>query len=93
MRKLLTAVATATVLLAISAITEKAEAATLTGVGSLPLANSYAPVEKVRRCVCGPYGCACGRRVWKGYKRGYYGYGYRPYGYYGYGYRPYRWRY
>jgi hypothetical protein len=77
MHKLLTAlVATSTILLA-GSIVGKAEAATATDVGSLaPLTKSYAPVEEV------------GYRR-RHYRRGYYGYGYRPYGYYGYGYRPY----
>ena len=61
MRKLLTALATAAMLLASNALIWKAEAAMVTGVGNLPLPNSYSPVEKIR-CVCGPYGCACGRR-------------------------------
>jgi hypothetical protein len=94
MPKLLTAIATATIVIASSGIIWKAEAATMTAVGSLPLSNSYSPVEKVL-CVCGPYGCACGRRHFRLY--GSPGYpGYRPYGYYGYGYRPYYgsgWRY
>ncbi len=60
----------------------KAEAATVTGVGSLsPLTKTYSPVENVRH---------------RHYRRYGYGYGYRPYGY-GYGYRPYGygygWRY
>ena len=95
MRKLLTALGTATILMASNVIIWKAEAAMVTGVGNLPLSNSYSLVEKVR-CVCGPYGCTCGRRHWRPY--GSPGYpGYRPYRYYGYGYRTYgygyRWRY
>jgi hypothetical protein len=90
MPKLLTALGTATILMASNAIIWKAEAAMVTGVGNLPLSNSYSLVEKVR-CVCGPYGCTCGRRHWARYP------GYRPYRYYGYGYRTYgygyRWRY
>ena len=66
MRKLLTALATAAMLLASNALIWKAEAAMVTGVGNLPLPNSYSPVEKIR-CVCGPYGCACGRRHWRPY--------------------------
>jgi hypothetical protein len=82
MRKLLTSVATATILIASTGVIWKVEAATVTG---LPLSNSYSPVEKVR-CVCGPYGCTCGRRHFRLY--GSPGYpGYRPYRYYGYGYR------
>ena len=92
MPKLLSALATATILLIGSGIVWKAEAATMTNVGRLaPLTKSYASVEKV----------AYWRRA---YRRGYYGYGYPgyaypayPYGgyaypaypYYGYGYRPY----
>ena len=64
MRKLLTALATTSMLMASNATIWKAEAAMVTGVGNLPLANSYSPVEKIR-CVCGPYGCACGRRHWR----------------------------
>jgi hypothetical protein len=95
MRKLLTALATATILMASNALTCKAEAAMVTGAGNLPLPNSYSSVGKVR-CVCGPYGCTCGRRHWA--PSGSPGYpGYRPYRYYGSGYRPYgygyRWRY
>ena len=45
--------------------TLRADASTLIGVGSLPtLTHSYSPVESVR-CVCGPRGCACHRRVWR----------------------------
>ena len=67
-------------LIAISAIGSKAEALISPGVGTLPAqTKNYTPVEKVYY-----------RRY---YRRGYYGYGYRPYyrpyGYYGYGYRPY----
>jgi hypothetical protein len=54
MRKLITAVATATTLLAGSVIW-KAEAAPATGVGSMPpLTKSYSPFEGVG-CRCGPY--------------------------------------
>ena len=89
----------ATILVAASAVGWKAEAATMTGVGTLPLqTRSYAPVEKVaywRRHYRRAY-----RRGYYGYGYGYpyygyaypaypyYGYGYRPYGYYGYGWRP-----
>jgi hypothetical protein len=98
MRKLFTAIATVTLLLAGSLIW-KAEAAMTTGVGGLaPLTKSYTPSENV-----GYYY----RRGYYGWRRPYYGYGYRPYygygwrrPYYGYGYygwrRPYygrRWRY
>ena len=52
----------------------------MTQLGSLaPLAKSYTTIEK-----------AGWRR--RAYRRGYYGYGYRPYAYYGYG-RPYYRRY
>jgi hypothetical protein len=61
MRKLLTALGTATILMASNGIIWKAEAAMVTSVGNLPLSNSYSLVEKVR-CVCGPYGCTCGDR-------------------------------
>jgi hypothetical protein len=75
MRKLLTAFVTAAIVIAGSGMIWKAEAATVSNVGSLaPLTKSYTPVEKV---------------YWRRHYRGYYGYGYRPYGYYGYGYRPY----
>jgi hypothetical protein len=90
MRTLLPSVAAATILVATSVVGWKAEVAMMLGVGTLPLTKSYSPVEKVRRCVCGAYGCACGRRAWKAYKHGYYEYGWRPYPYYSYGYR---WRY
>ena len=86
MRKLLTALGTAIILMACHAIIWNAEAAMVTGVENLPLANSYSLVERAR-CVCGPYGCTCGRRHWRPY--GSPGYpGYRPYRSYGYGYRP-----
>jgi hypothetical protein len=73
MRTLLTALAAATILIVSSAV-GKAEAAIVTGVGSLPLTNGYSPVEKARRCVCGSYGCACGRRYRRGYQYDHYGY-------------------
>jgi hypothetical protein len=80
MRFLLPSMVAGTMLIAISAIGSKAEAAMSPGVGTLPAqTKNYTPVEKVYY-----------RRY---YRRGYYGYGYRPYyrpyGYYGYGYRPY----
>ena len=89
MRFLLSSMVAATMLIAISSIGSKAEAAMSPGVGTLPVqTNTYMPIEKVYY-----------RRY---YRRGYYGYGYRPYyrpygyrpyyrpyGYYGYGYRPY----
>ena len=79
MRRLLTAVATVTLLLG-GSLVWKAEAAMTTGIGS-PLMKSYSPIELVA-CWCGPYRCAC-RRYWVP-RYGYYGYRYRPYGYYGY---------
>ena len=88
MPKLLIAFASATLLLAGSGIW-KANAATIANAGTLaPLTKSYAPAEKVA------YRHRYARRA---YRRGYYGYGYRPYygygyrayPYYGYGYRPY----
>jgi hypothetical protein len=88
MRKLLSALAIATILLA-GSLMSKAEAAMVTGVGTLPVqAKSYTPVETVayrhyRRAYRRGY-----RRGYYGYGYPYYGYGYRPYGYYG-GYRPY----
>ena len=48
MRKLLTAIGTATILMASNGIIWKAEAAMVTSVGNLPLSNSYSLVEKVR---------------------------------------------
>jgi hypothetical protein len=79
MGKLLTVVATATIILAGSAMW-KAEAATPGSSVPAPLANST-PIESVA-CWCGPYRCAC-RRWW-----------HRPgvYRYYG-PRRYYRWRY
>ena len=76
MRFLLPSMVAATMLIAISAIGSKAEAAMSPGVGTLPAqTKNYTPVEKVYY-----------RRY---YRRGYYGYGrgygYRPY--YGYGLR------
>ena len=90
MRFLLPSMVAATMLIVISAIGSKAEAAMMPGIGTLPVqTKSYTPVEKV----------GYWRRV---YRRGYYGYGYPGYAYpaypyyaypaypyYGYGYRPY----
>jgi hypothetical protein len=83
----------------------KAEAATMPGVGTLPIqTKSYSSTEQVgywrrqyrRAYRRGYYGYGYPYYGY-GYYRPYYGYGYRPYGYYGYGYRPYgyyrRWRY
>ena len=82
MRKLLTILATAFVLLAGSALF-KAEAAPIGGVGAIaPITKGTSPVENVG-CWCGPYRCAC-RRYWG--PRVYWGPRY-------YGWRPYRWRY
>jgi hypothetical protein len=89
MRFLLHSMVAATMLIAISAIGSKAEAAMMPGVGTLPAqTKTYTPVEKV-------YYRRYYRRGYYGYGRGYgyrpyygYGYGYRPYGYYGYGWRP-----
>ena len=84
MKRLFTAIATV-MLLTAGSLVWKAEAATMSGVGTLaPLAKSYTPVENVYYY----------RRGYYGYRRPYYGYGYRRH-YYGYGYRPYyrRWRY
>ena len=68
MRKLLTALATATILL-VGSLMWKAEAATVINIENLaPLAKSYVPIEKV---------------YWRGYRRhGYYGgYDHPHYGY------------
>ena len=74
MRFLLHSMVAATMLIAISVIGSKAEAAMMPGLGTLPVqTKSYTPVEKV-----GYY-----RRA---YRRGYYGYGYPGYGYPGYAY-------
>ena len=99
MSKLVTALATATILIAGGGMIWRAEAATMTHAGSLaPLTKSYTPAEKVaywRRQYRRAY-----RRGYYGYGYGYpyygyayptypyYGYAYRPYGYYGYGWRP-----
>jgi hypothetical protein len=89
MRKLLSALATATILLA-GSLMSKAEAAMVTGVGTLPVqTKSYTPVETVAyRHYPRAYRRGYGRGYY-GYGYPYFGYGYRPYGYYGYGYRPY----
>ena len=79
MRRLFTAIATLALLLTGSLIW-KAEAATMTGVGSLaPLTKNYKHVENVYYY----------RRGYYGWRRPYYGYGYRRpyYGGYGYGWR------
>jgi hypothetical protein len=82
MRFLLSSMVAATMLIAVSAIGSKADAAMLPSVGSsLPVqTKSYTAVEKV-------YWRRHYRRGYYGYGYPYYGYGYRPY--YGYGYRPY----
>ena len=89
MRFLLSSMVAATMLIAISAIGSKAEAAMMPGVGTLPAqTKTYTPIEKAyyrryyRRGYYG-YGRPYGYRPYYGY-----GYGYRPYGYYGYGWRP-----
>ena len=97
MRKLITAMAATAAILIAGSIAWKAEAATVTGVASLPpLARTYSPVENVR-CVCGPYRCVCGHPYYRRYGSGYPPYQPWPYGYYSYGYWPYgdgyRWRY
>ena len=82
MRTLLTVLATAGILMAGSLIW-KAEAAPTTGIGSLPtLTKSSKPTENVYYY----------RRGYYGWRRPYYGYGYRRPYYCGYGYgyrRPY----
>jgi hypothetical protein len=90
MRFLLPSMVAATMLIAISAIGSKAEAAMMPGLGTLPVqTKSYTPVEKVG------YWRRHYRRGYYGYGYPYYGYGYPYYGYgyyrpyYGYGYRPY----
>ena len=96
MPRLLPGLVAATILVICSAISWKAGAATVPGVGSLsPVTKSYVPIDKVgywRRQYRRAY-----RRGYYGYGYPYYGYGYyqpygyyRPYPYYGYGYyRPY----
>jgi hypothetical protein len=65
MRKLAIVLAATTVMVFAGALAWKADATTLTGVGGLPtVTKSYSPIENVR-CVCGPRGCACHRRVWR----------------------------
>ena len=61
MRKLLiTGLATATLLIG-GSLVSNAQAATTAGLGGLaPLTKSYSPVENVG-CWCGPYRCACRR--------------------------------
>jgi len=88
MRVLFFSMVASTILVAASAVGWKAEAATVSGVGTMPLqTRSYTPVEKTaywRRHYRRAY-----RRGYYGYGYPYYGYGYyRPYGYYGYGWRP-----
>ena len=69
MHKLITTLATTATLVLAASIVEKAEAATMTQLGSLsPLAKSYTTIEKA------------GWRH-RAYRRGYYGYGYPSYGY------------
>ena len=91
MRFLITSMVAATMLIVVSGVSSKAEAAMSTGLGTLPAqTKTHTSVEKVyyrRYYRRGYYGYGYG------YHRPYYGYGYhRPY--YGYGYRRgYRWRY
>jgi hypothetical protein len=94
MRFLLPIMVAATMLIAVGATGSRAEAATMSGVATLPAqTKTYTPVENVyyrRYYRRGYYGY---RRPYYGYGYGYrpyygYGYGYRPYGYYGYGWRP-----
>ena len=69
MRFLLLGMVAGTMIIAISTIGWKAEAAMMPSIGTLPVqTKSYTPVEKV----------AYWRRA---YRRGYYGYGYPDYGY------------
>ena len=92
MPRLLPGLVAATILVICGAISWKAGAATVPGVGSLsPVTKSYVPIEKIG------YWRRQYRRGYYGYGYPYYGYGYyQPYGYYrpypynGYGYyRPY----
>ena len=94
MRILFSSLVAATILVAISALGWKAEAAMMTGVRAMPLQKkSFTPVKTVgyaRRHYRRAY-----RRGYYGYRYPRYGYGYywpygyyRPYGYYGYGWRP-----
>jgi hypothetical protein len=74
MRKLITAVATAAAILIAGSITWKAEATTVSGIGTLPpLTKSASPVEKVY-CWCGGYRCACRYYGRPYYHRRYYRY-------------------
>ena len=83
MRFLVPTMVAATMLIAVGATGSKAEAAMMPGVATLPAqTKTYTPVENV-------YYRRYYRRGDHGYRRPYYGYGYRPYYGYGYGYRPY----
>jgi hypothetical protein len=103
MHKLITTLATTATIVLAASIVEKAEAATMTQLGSLaPLAKSYTTIEKAgwrrryyRRSYRGGYYGYGYPYYGYGYTYPYYGYGYyRPYPYYGYGYGPgYGWRY
>jgi hypothetical protein len=65
MRKLAFALAATLFVVFTGALFWKADATPLIGVGGLPpLVKIYSPIEHVR-CVCGPRGCACHRRVWR----------------------------
>ena len=91
MRFLLASMVAAMMLIVVSGVGSKAEAAMSPGLGTLPAqTKTHTSVEKVyyrRYYRRGYYG---GRRYYGyGYRPYYgYGYGYRPYGYYGYGWRP-----
>jgi hypothetical protein len=92
MRFLLPSMVAATMLIAISAIGSKAEAAMTPSIGTLPVqTKSYTPVEKVvywrRAYRRGYYGYGYPGYAYPAYP--YYGYAYPAYPYYGYGYRPY----
>ena len=97
MRFLLSSMVAATMLIAISAIGSKAEAAMMPSIESLPVqTKSYTPVEKVgywrRAYRRGYYGYGYPGYAYPGYAYPAYpnyGYAYPAYPYYGYGYRPY----
>jgi hypothetical protein len=82
MRKLITTL-TATILMA-GSVGLKAEAAAVTGVGSLPPPiKSYSPLQRVD-CFLSPCSHPYNDPYYRPYR-----YGYNGYGYNGYGYRPY----
>jgi hypothetical protein len=87
MRKLITTL-TATILMA-GSVAWTAEAAAVTGVGSLPPPiKSYSPLQRVD-CFLSPCSHPYDDPYHRPYRYGYNGYGYNGYGYNGYGYRPY----